>query len=159
LVYRLRNDLRAFRIADGRRPVFDGVGAAMLGGRWNSPGRPVIYASETYSGAMLEKLVHTNIGRIPKHQAYVEIVIPRGVRVESVSAEDLPGWDDPGQQASRQFGDNWYDQRRTVVLAVPSVITRIERNLVIHPGHPDFGRIRVSEPAPVRWEGRLFDLG
>ena len=38
-----------------------------FGGRWNSPGRRVIYAAESYAGAMLEVLANSNIGRVPKH--------------------------------------------------------------------------------------------
>ena len=156
MVYRLRKELRAYRIADDRRPIFDGAGAALLGGRWNSPGRHVIYAAETYAGAVLERLVHTNIGRIPKHQAYIEIVIPKGLRVEAIVADQVPEWDEPGQEASRRFGDEWYDQRRTVALLVPSIVTRIERNLLIHQEHHDFERITASDPLPVRREKRLF---
>jgi len=38
------------------------------GARWNSPGRRVIYASETYAGALLEILVHAS-GSVPRNQA------------------------------------------------------------------------------------------
>jgi RES domain-containing protein len=100
MAFRLKEPLRAYRIADSRREVFDGSGAATFGGRWNSPGRRVIYASETYAGALLEKLVHTNIGRIPSTQSWVEIVVPAGFVVEEVKQDDLAGWDDPSQQAS-----------------------------------------------------------
>ena len=57
--------MRAFRIADRRHPIFDGTGAKLNGGRWNSPGRPVIYAAETFAGGLLEALVHANLGRVP----------------------------------------------------------------------------------------------
>ena len=46
--------MRLYRIGDGRHPLWDGTGAALIGGRWNSPGRPLIYASLIYGGAMLE---------------------------------------------------------------------------------------------------------
>lgn len=42
-------------------PLWDGTGAALVGGRWNSPGRPVIYGSLSYSCAMLEMLAHASI--------------------------------------------------------------------------------------------------
>lgn len=59
---RLPASWRAYRIADRRHKIFDGQGAATFGGRWNSPGRRVIYAAETFAGAMLEVLVNANIG-------------------------------------------------------------------------------------------------
>ena len=157
MAFRLKEPLRAYRIADSRREVFDGSGAATFGGRWNSPGRRVIYASETYAGALLEKLVHTNIGRIPSTQSWVEIVVPAALVVEEVKVEDLAGWDDPSQQASRTYGDDWYDWRRTAVLLVPSVVTRVERNVIFNQEHPDFPRIKAGKPVPVVWDRRLLD--
>ena len=148
--------LPAYRIADGRLPIFDPTGAARNGGRWNSPGRRVIYAATTYSGALLETLAHTNIGVIPKYQMYVELRIPAEVEIEEATAADIPGWDAPDQKASRQYGDRWLKERRTAVLLVPSVVTRMERNVVINPEHPACAKIQVSAPQPVIWDQRLF---
>src|SRR5687767_940386 len=105
MAFRLRKPLHVYRIADSRRPIFDGSGAALHGGRWNSPGRRVIYCAETYAGALLEKLVHTNIGRIPRDQMYIEIAVPAGVTIEEVLARELPGWDGEDQIASRKHCD------------------------------------------------------
>lgn len=63
--------MQIYRIGDSRHPLWDGTGAAMVGGRWNSPGRPVIYGSLSYACAILEILMHANIGRIPATQVYV----------------------------------------------------------------------------------------
>jgi RES domain-containing protein len=51
---------------------------ALKGGRWNWVGRRVIYAAETYAGALSEVLVHANLGVAPKTQVVVEIDIPDG---------------------------------------------------------------------------------
>ena len=134
----------------------DGTGAAVHGGRWTSPGRRVIYASETYAGAVLEKLVHTNIGRIPKNQRYVEILVPPDVVIEEAAPREVPGWDAADQLASRAYGDRWYDSRQTAVLLVPSVVTLVERNVLINQDHPALRRIRAGEPKPVAWDERLF---
>ena len=154
----LTGGLRAYRIADRRRKIFDGQGASLLGGRWNSPGRRVIYAAETYAGAMLEVLVHANIGKIPKTHAWIEILIRKGIAIEEVRPADLPGWDAPDQRASRRYGDLWYEEGRTAVLLVPSIVTRLERNLAINQDHPEFRKIRGTAPRPVIWDQRLFRL-
>lgn len=127
----------------------------LYGGRWNSPGRRVIYASETYACALLEILVHGS-GSVPRSQGYVEIEIPPGLSIEEVTADSLLHWDSASFEAARAFGDRWYDQRRTPVLMVPSVVTRVERNILIHQEHPDFPRIRASRALPVRWDKRLW---
>jgi RES domain-containing protein len=124
------------------------------GARWNSPGRRIIYAAETYAGALLEVLVHAS-GSVPKGQGFIEIEIPADVSVEEIERDEVPRWDSPSGETARAFGDRWYDERRTAVLIVPSVVTIMERNVLIHQEHPDFARMRASEPAPVRWDERL----
>ena len=131
---------RAYRIADSREVIFDGQGAAAFGGRWNSPGRRVIYAAETFAGAILEVLLNVNIGRLPRRHAWTQISIPEGVAVEELDGTGLPRWGSPDQIASRKFGDRWHDEKRSSVLIVPSVVTRVERNLVINQDHPDFSK-------------------
>jgi RES domain-containing protein len=155
---RLSGTFRAYRIADRRRKIFDGQGASLLGGRWNSPGRRVIYAAETYAGAMLELLVHANIGKLPKTQSWIEIIIRKGIEIEEVRPAEIHGWEAPDLRASRHYGDRWYDQRRTAVLLVPSIVARPERNIVINQDHPEFRRIRATAPQPVIWDQRLFRL-
>jgi len=147
--------LRAFRIADTRYPIFDGTGAMLYGARWNSPGRRVIYAAETYAGALLEILVHAS-GAVPRSQGYVEIEIPARLSIEEVTPADVPRWDSHSFRAARAFGDRWYDEQRTPVLMVPSLVTRVERNVLISQEHPDFRRIRATRPLPVRWDARLW---
>lgn len=151
-----KGPLHAFRIADGRHPIFDGSGAMLHGARWNSPGRRVIYAAETYAGALLEILVHAS-GAVPRNQVYIEIEIPASVSIEEVMTHDIPGWDARSFEAARAFGDRWYDEGRTAVLLVPSLVTRVERNVVLNQEHPDFGWIRPSRPLPVRWDARLWE--
>jgi RES domain-containing protein len=149
--------MRAYRIADSRFPIFDGDGARLVGGRWNSPGRPVIYAAETFSAALLEVLVHSNLGRLPRMHAAIEITIPDTIPIEVLTSCELPGWDAENPSVSRAFGDRWLAERRSAVLLVPSVITwDHERNVLINPEHADFAKITAGKPSEVQWDKRLF---
>jgi len=116
----------------------------------------VIYACETMTGAMLEKLVHTS-GRMPKHQVLVTFDAPDSIGSHAIDAKDVPGWDEPDMIASRSAGDAWLDANETAILRVPSVVFNVERNVLINPGHPDFKRIKVIGKEPVRWDDRLFE--
>jgi RES domain-containing protein len=82
----LDRTLSSFRIGDpgGAYPIFDATGSTIAPGRWNSPGSPLIYTSEHYSTALLEKLVHGS-GRLPPNQHYVEITLPVGLSYEVFS--------------------------------------------------------------------------
>ncbi len=149
--------LAAYRIADARHPIFDSTGAALIGGRWNSPGRAVIYASASYAGAMLELLAHSGTGRVPRNQKAVIIRIPARVTIEEWTVARLPsGWDRDDYLASRKLGDEWLRGKRSAILIVPSVVARYERNLVINPAHAEFRLIVASSPEPVTWDERLF---
>lgn len=152
--------MRIVRIADSRHPVWSSTGAMLVGGRFNSPGRPVIYGALNFAGAMLEVLVHARIGKVPKHHVWVEARVPDEVSVERVKVEDLPaGWDAPDASVARRFGDQWIEEARSAVLIVPSVVARAECNAVVNPTHPDAGRLVVSAPQPVVWDQRLFVTG
>lgn len=147
----------AYRIADARRSIFDGTGAMLHGGRWNSIGQRVIYAAESYAGAMLEVLVHANLSVPPKNHRVVRITIPDQLEIETVEARSLPGWDSEDLTATRAFGDQWLKEFRTPVLRVPSVITEgRESNLLFNPSHPHFTLIQAAAPEEVHWDIRLF---
>lgn len=149
--------MQVYRIADSRHPIWDGTGAAMVGGRWNSPGRPVIYASLSYACAMLEILVHANIGRIPATHAYVLAQIPDNVAIERHDASSLPaGWDSEDPSVARRLGDQWLQEARCAVLVIPSVVARLECNALINPLHADSSRLQVAPSEKVIWDQRLF---
>ena len=127
------------------------------GGRWNSIGGRVIYASETYAGALLEILVHANLSRAPKNHMVVRINIPDNIEVEVVSVDRLKGWEAEDAVASRAFGDQWIKEARTAVLKVPSVITQgRENNIVLNASHLQFTSITTDPPTSVYWDERLF---
>ncbi|MDP1533416.1 MAG: RES domain-containing protein [Rubrivivax sp.] len=144
-------------MADGRFDPFSPVGASLVGGRWNSPGLGVIYASRSFAGAMLECLAHAGIGRVPRTHVAVEITIAQAIAVERHGESDLPaGWDHADLRVARAFGDAWIRDLRTAALVVPSVVARREGTVLINPRHPDFSAIVASAPEPVVWDARLF---
>jgi RES domain-containing protein len=129
-----------------------------VGGRWNSPGQPVIYGATTYAGAMLEMLVHTRIGKVPTSHVWVVAQVPEAVSIEIATVAMLPvDWDAQESQSARAFGDRWLRELRTAVLLVPSVITGDDGNVMVNPAHPDAANISVSEPHVVAWDTRLFE--
>lgn len=152
--------MRVFRIADRRHAIWDGTGAMLVGGRWNDAGHPVIYASLSYAGAMLEILVHARIGKLPVTHEYVSAEIPDDVSVETLGAADFSHhWDAPEFGLAPQYGNRWLKERRSAVLLVPSVVAREEWNVLVNPIHPHAQRIVVSEPKSVVWDTRLFRRG
>lgn len=138
-------------------PGLDGEGARLAGGRWNSPGRAVVYCSESLALAVLESFVHLppsmrGAARLPEMTA-VRLALPEGAGVWEPEEAELP---EPGDaEACREFGDEWLAAGRTLALRLPSAVVPLERNVLINPAHPDAGRIVVLAREPFRFDARM----
>ncbi|GAO01314.1 RES family NAD+ phosphorylase [Anaeromyxobacter sp. PSR-1] len=150
--------MKAWRLSrfDSQQRTFDGEGARLFPGRWNPAGVPVVYASEHLSLAVLEVLVHARADQVRITFHAFEITIP-DVLVEVVRDEQLPrSWDGAAiARATRELGDTWARERRSVALSVPSVIVRQERNVVLNPLYPEFAQLQVARPVRFRFDERL----
>ena len=149
--------LPTYRIGDpdGAYPIFDATGSRLAPGRWNTANSPLIYASEHYSTAMLEILVN-GMGRLPANQHFIQVTIPNGVTYETLNPAHLPGWDAPRLPAAQAYGETWQMSRRSLLLLVPSVVARMELNVLINPEHPEFPGITHSLHQRIWWDRRLF---
>jgi RES domain-containing protein len=147
----------AWRACKVRHHPYDGTGARLIGGRWNSPGRPVIYASDSFAGALLEILAHSARPRtLPGPHHAVEMQIPDAL-VERLEPEALPRWGERDSHQARAFGDAWLAEARTPVLVVPAIPSRpVGRTVLVNPVHPTAGRIVRGLPFSVPWDERLF---
>lgn len=115
----------------------------------------MIYSSEHYSTAMLETLVNGS-GHLPPNQHFIEIAIDAGVSYEVFSEAHHPGWERRDGAVSSTYGEEWRLSGRSAILIVPSVVARMERNILINPDHFDSKRIRTGLHQPVWWDARLF---
>ncbi len=149
--------LSCFRIGDpdGAFPIYDSEGSRLYPGRWNTPASPMIYTSEHYSTAMLEKLVHLN-GLMPPNQHFIRITIPNGTSYEVFQAAAWSGWDGQDETICKAFGAAWHAEARSAVLLVPSIPARLERNILINPAHPQAAGISCELAEPVWWDARLY---
>lgn len=148
--------LTAFRTGDpdGAHPIYDGEGARLYPGCWNTPASPIIHASEHYSTAMLERLVHAN-GILPPNQHYIRITIPNGTSYEVFRTAAYPGWDGMDESICKAFGASWYEERRAAALLAPSIPARLGSNNLINLAHPNAAGITHDLPEPVWWDERL----
>src|SRR6266478_3362288 len=106
--------MRIARICRAKYPDLDGIGAAISGGRWNSPGTHIVYASSCGALAVLEYRVNTK--RDPDDLLIYTIEVSDTLKVEKTDY-----WM-PDLYTAKHFGDAWIRSKRTVILAVPSVV-------------------------------------
>jgi len=141
----------AYRIVSSNYPPFDGGGVHKWGSRWVEPGRFVIHAASQYSLAVLENLVHWNTSRLPQTLVCVVAKIPDSVS-QTTSRIQSP----ESEEQCRRIGNKWYDEAKSAVLWVPSVISPYEQNVLINQLHPDFPGITIDKPHPATLDSRLL---
>jgi RES domain-containing protein len=136
--------------------AFDGEGARLYGGRWNSPGVRMAYAAEHLSLAVLEVLVHLQGGA--QLDGFCACRVDFDSRmVEPLDRARLPeGWRRyPAPSLLQGMGDHWTAAGRRPILKVPSAIVDIEHLYLINPAHPAFGRMVPALPQAFRIDARL----
>lgn len=149
----------AWRIVKKRHAAsaFDGEGARLYGGRWNSPGTSVVYVSESRALALVEVLAGVRSTR--PLAAYV--LIPAHFDDALVStvrlAELHEDWrQSPPHPSTQRIGDAWVADQSSSVLRVPSAVIPDECNYVLNPRHPDFVRVEIGAPQELAVDRRLL---
>ena len=139
--------------------AFSGEGARLVGGRWNLPGTPLVYTSETLSLAALETFVH--LQPVDKRIRYVwfRVTIPASVAIDRQASLPDSWRDSPPSEATQAIGTAWAKEKSSVVLRVPSTLVPGEYNLLLNPRHPHFKRLKISKPEPFDFDGRLWKDG
>lgn len=151
----------SWRIVKARHAAtaFDGEGARLEGGRWNSPGSPMVYTAGSAALAALEMLVH--LGRAATLPAYVLIACSFDeALVTRANRATLPAnWRSyPAPPELQQLGDAWLRRGTSAVLEVPSAVIPTEPNYLLNPQHADFPSIARTAPQPFEFDLRLLSL-
>ena len=147
----------AWRTCKTRYDPYDGSGAAHWGGRWNSPGHPVLYTADSFAGSILEIIAHALRPRtLPGPHHAVRVEIPDDM-IEWLEGDRLDGWDARDAAEARAFGDRWLRESRSAALAVPSLPARpVGRLLLLNLAHGDARRLERGAPFAVPWDEQLF---
>ncbi len=151
--------LRIYRVTKSKHvaTAWTGEGARQFGGRWNHPGTPCVYCSQSLALAALEMLVHLQADQLLDAYSWAWVdVAPAQVRDAPLAS--LPtGWDsEPATGASRDVGTDWLRRRTSVALRVPSAIIPAECNVLLNPDHPDFAALARGPFAPFKFDPRLL---
>lgn len=150
--------LRVWRLVKERHSetAFDGEGARLYGGRWNSPGLRAVYTSGSLALAALETLVHLDTARpLPRFLAFsIHLAATDVTKAELPPSYSFSGAL-PDLQETRRIGDQWMEEERSLALSVPSAIVPQEFNLLINPEHPRFAQAVIGTPVAFALDARL----
>jgi RES domain-containing protein len=137
--------------------AFSGLGARRFGGRWNSPGVPMVYASSSLALAAIELFVHLEPNLQPDDLVSIAAVLPQGEPARRLSPVELPAsWWADDFEPLRAIGDNWIREKSSLAIKVPSAALRTEWNVLVNPLHPAIAEIKIEEPQPFRFDARMF---
>ena len=136
--------------------AFTGDGAKLYGGRWNSPGKLVVYTAESRALALAEILVHLESAGVLSRYVVFQVEIDES-HIDHLDLSDLPkNWrTEPAPKRLRTLGDEWLDSGKSIVLRVPSAIVVGEFNYLLNPLHPDFSKLRIHGPEGFSIDKRL----
>ncbi|HEY6802874.1 MAG TPA: RES family NAD+ phosphorylase [Pyrinomonadaceae bacterium] len=151
--------MQAWRIFKTRyaAEAFKGEGARLYGGRWNSVGVAMIYASGSLSLATLELLVHLDKTTVLSSYSTCMVEFDRSL-VRSLDVKELPpDWQEsPSPHSIQQIGDEWISNASSLILKVPSAVVPQENNYLINPAHKDFKKLKRGKIEALKFDSRLF---
>jgi len=142
---------------------FDGEGARLHGGRWNSVGMPAVYCASSIALGVLEILVHLDTGRPTPEFAAIPLELdPRHIEPMPLLSALPRDWAHASApESTRRLGDAWLSRNDRLAFTLPSVLVPRENNYLINPLHRDLSMQiqRTVEPHElVRLDRRLLPL-
>ena len=151
--------MRAYRLVKARYAdnALDGSGSKAFGGRWNSKGVAMVYASDSIALAVLELLIHLHRAEILNHYTLFELDIAEEQVMSLDDGALPPDWrNDPAPSSTAAIGDEWIASGSSVALTVPSTLVPRQRNILFNPAHGDFEAVIASvSSSPFDLESRL----
>lgn len=137
--------------------AFDGEGARLNGGRWNSVGVQMVYTAGSISLAVLELVVHLETTDVLPSYSLCEVHFDEDF-VTRLDRMRLPAnWaDSPPPPDLLTIGDAWIAGQLSVVLEIPSAVIESENNYLINSSHPDFKSLTIGRPRPFSLDPRLL---
>jgi len=134
--------------------AWSGTGAQLYGGRWNPPGKPVVYLATSISLAILEIMVHLQNSVLLQAYTLLSIEVPEEMLPVLDASTLSADWKDPSPPDSTQsLGEEWLLDGESVGLRVPSVIVPSEFNAIMNPLHADFAALLET----IETEAMVFD--
>ncbi len=127
--------------------------------RWNKRGEFVLYTSGSRSLSTLELVVHRNAIKPSVAYRTMVICLSDNPSIHSIDRKELPKqWTKMQAYAQLQeIGSQWYQNKNSLVLKIPSAIIQQEYNYIINTKHPEFeSQIKLIHTENYFWDERLL---
>ena len=134
--------------------------ASGMRGRWNSEGNKVIYCAESIALAFLESMIRRQGVGFNKDFKIMIIKIPSKTKINIINVTALEkGWRDFNNYSKCQGpGNKWYNERKDLLLKVPSAVLPETFNYVINTMHPDYKKVKLIEVTDLIPDERIEEI-
>jgi RES domain-containing protein len=137
--------------------AWDGEGARIHGGRWNSPGLPMVYTADSPALAALEMLTALHDAGFLASYVLISIKFPEAAVTDVVRTQLPAEWHSfPAPPELQRIGDAWLKSNASAALRVPSEVTPQQFNYPLNPKHASFARFATGTPQPFQFDERLL---
>ncbi|CAB3738903.1 hypothetical protein LMG27174_06503 [Paraburkholderia rhynchosiae] len=138
-----------------------GLGGLRAPGRWHFTGQPVVYLAEHPAGALLETLVHQEIGTtadLADTYQLLKVQVDDGVIISEMAETAYPpDWRDD-LAWTQAAGTEWLTRASSALLKVASAVMPFAFHYILNPAHGDAARIEISIAIEVRQDPRILRL-
>ena len=128
--------------------------------RWNLDEQFIIYTASSRSLASLELVVNTNAISPPLQYKVMVISIAdeESLFTHVLQSTLPPFWRSMSAYSQLQkIGSDWYKNKTSLILKVPSAVVPQEYNYIINTNHLDFGsKTLLVRTEDYFWDERLF---
>jgi RES domain-containing protein len=150
--------MEVFRIA--KESFSKKLTASGRANRWNMDDQFIIYTGSSRSLSSLELIVHEHsISPVSKYKMMIISIADEESLTTSVLQKDLSNsWRSMIAYPELQLlGSEWYQNKRSLVLKVPSAVIPKEYNYLINTNHPDFNnKVSLVRTEDYFWDDRLL---
>lgn len=133
--------------------------ASGVANRWNKDEEFLIYAGGSIALSTLELVAHRHA--IDIKSGYKLLFIRLDIHesdITEIKIENLPkNWRSiESYPVLQSIGSQWYRERKSLVLKVPSALVHWEYNYLLNTNHPDFlDKVSIESVEDFWWDSRL----
>lgn len=144
-----------YRLVGCNYADLSGTGSRLFGGRWNSEGKAMVYLTSSRSLGLVEALAHLDPTNLPIDYCMMTIEAPDNILTIDLKALPENWYEFPEPNTVKQFGNDFLQENKYLLLKVPSAIVQEEFNYLMNPLHPKAKEVKVLSTHPFHFDPRL----
>jgi RES domain-containing protein len=146
-----------YRICRNVYSPLDPTGAIITPGRWHLPGQSVLYFSSSLAMCILELKANSVSFQTIREGFHF---IKSEIYSDDLKVSEVPesfytkNWIKE-KTLSQKYGNKWFRLKKSPLLKIKSSVLSTDYNFIINTSHPDFSKLKFSEPQKIPLDVKL----